>query len=428
MLGARKMVWALIAALVTTMALAAPPPGKGGGGGGGGGPGGGGGNGGGGGGGGDTKDVFAEMVLIDRDINGVPILTEGLTPGDEWGDVPQPIMFGDKEGCDLVFNDLDGVASDSIYAALDIDARYIPFVDGEIPEDDKLCMTEAELGRLSVARAPKFVSDRGLYELVATLSMSDLPIGVDEAGRLVVSYYAENEEGEEFLEVLAIDAPLQNLGGFEGILTTAKLSHEDVNDGEAVELPIHPGHDGETEAIDLMDRAAAMLGAAADKFGHVGLDQVVYITQILGLTGDMTSEAEDLFGTLDDEGFFDFRAFEYNRAATYNGDICYLKVVDPVEPPGEATLPYTIKYGAQVVREPILELVFPWQEVVNTAAGFSQESTAEYDYTGFTGSNVWAFSQAVDDARAVIYWVHEHPVPVELLKYCELSDAGGSTD
>src|SRR6056297_595523 len=123
MLGARTMVWALIAALVTTMALAAPPLGKGGGGGGGGGPGGGGGNGGGGGGGGDTKDVFAEMVLIDRDINGVPILTEGLTPGDEWGDVPQPIMFGDMgEECPLVFENLESVSGDSIYVTLDIDA------------------------------------------------------------------------------------------------------------------------------------------------------------------------------------------------------------------------------------------------------------------------------------------------------------------
>jgi len=361
----------------------------------------------------------------------VPILTEGLTPGDEWGDVPQPIMFGDMgEECPLVFENLESVSGDSIYVTLDIDARYIPFDEtGEMPEEYKACMTEAELGRLSVARAPKFVSDRGLYELVATLSMSDLDIGLDEAGRLVVSYYVENEEGEEVLEVFAIDAPLQNLGGFEGILTTAKLSHEDVNDGEAEELPIHPGHDGDTEAIDLMDRTAAMLGAAADKFGHVGLDQVVYITQILGLTGDMTSEAEDLFGTLDDEGFFDFRKFKYDRSLTYAGDVCYLKVLDPEEPLA-ATLPYELVDGAAIVREPILELVFPLQDEVNYTAGFSRELTTDsvYDgFTGFTGNNVWAFSQAVDDARAVIYWVHEHPVPVELLKYCELPDAG-STD
>ena len=427
MLGARKIVLALVVAFATSLALAGPPPGKGGGGGGGGG--GGNGGGGGGGGGGDTKDVFAEMVLIDRDINGVPILTLGLTPGDEWGDVPQPLMFGDKEGCDLVFAELNPVETDSIYSVMGIDARYIPFVDGEIPEDYKACMTEAELGRLSVARAPKFVSDRGLYELVATLSMSDLPIDIDEAGRLVVSYYVEvpGEEGEEptqVLESFAIDAPLQNLGGFEGILTTAELSHEDVNDGEAVELPVHPGHEGESEAIDLMDRAAAMLGAAADKFGHVGLDQVVYVTQILGLTGDMTAEAKDLFGTLDDDEFFDFRQFEYDRAATYAGDVCYLKVLDPEEPLAGTTLPYELVDGAAIVREPILEVVFPLQAVVNTTAGFSQELT----YTGFTGENVWGFAQAVDDARAVIYWVHEHPVPVELLKYCELPDAGGITE
>ena len=45
---------------------------------------------------------------------------------------------------------------------------------------------------------------------------------------------------------------------------------------------------------------------------------------------------------------------------------------------------------------------------------------ADYDYTGFAGTNVWAFTQAADDARAVIQWTHDHPVPIELVPYCEL--------
>jgi len=398
MLHSRKLlVSALIAALTVTVAVAAPPPGKGGGGGGGGG--------------GTSKDVYAEMVLIDRDSNGVPIMTWALGPRDKYGWVPQPIMLGDKDGCPLTFSELELVSVNSIYRAsgVDIDARYIPFVNDEIPEDYKLCMTEARLGRLSVARAPKFVSDRGLYEFVATLSMGE--VSLDEAGRLVVTYSVESQEGVETEESYAIDAPLQNLGGFKGILTSAKLFHPDVNDGEPIALPVHPG--GHVDpAVDLLDRAAAMLGAAADKFGYVGLDEVVYMTQILDITLEMTTEARTAFGEPwaapygipVTAGYFNFSKFEYDRANTYAGDVCYLKVTTPNAPPSEGdTLP--IDVTGQIVKEPILEMVFA-------------------DET-FTASNVWGFKQAVDDARAVIYWVHEHPLPAELMEYCDLPNAGG---
>jgi hypothetical protein len=399
MLGtSNKLMVAIIIAAATTMAFAAPPPGKGGGGGGSGG-----GGGGGGGGGSDGKSVYAEMVQVDRDINGVPIMTWALGPKDKWLYVPSPIMFGDKDGCPLIFSELQPVAGNSIYTLLGIDARYVPFVNGEIPEDYKLCMTEARLGRLSVARAPKFVSDRGLYEFVATLSMGE--VSLDEAGRLVVTYTV-GDEGET--ESYAIDAPLQNLGGFEGILTTAKLAHADVNDGAPIVLPVHPGHTGpNAQALNLMDRAAAMLGGAADKFGYVGLDETVYLTQILGITADMTAAAKDLFGVPwaapygnpVTPGYFNFSKFEYDRTATYGGDVCYLKVLDPVGPPAPgAALPVNVT--AEIVKEPILDVVFGNEP--------------------FTGDNVWAFARAVDDARAVIYWVHEHPLPVELYEYCDL--------
>lgn len=380
----RLLVAAVVAALTMTVAVAAPPPGKG--------PGSGGG---GGGGGGTSKDVYSEMVQIDRDVNGVPIMTWALGPKDKWGWVPSPIMFGDKDDCGLEFDKLDDVAPNSIYTILGIKAKYIPFVDGEIPEADAPCMTEARLGRLSVARAPKFVADRGLYEFVATLSMGE--VSLDPAGRLVVTYSVENEEGDQTDESYAIDAPLQNLGGFRGILTTGGLSHPDVNDGAPVTLPVHPGHVGpDGPAVNLFDRAAAMLGAASDKFGYVGLDEVVYMTQILGITSAMTDSARNLFGypwpapygNPVTAPYFNFSKFEYDRSETYAGDLCYLK---NLKVDGTAVT-------AEIAEEPIMELVF---------------NDAE-----FTGSNVWGFKQAVDDARAVIYWVHENPMPAELLQYC----------
>jgi hypothetical protein len=38
----------------------------------------------------------------------------------------------------------------------------------------------------------------------------------------------------------------------------------------------------------------------------------------------------------------------------------------------------------------------------------------------FSGSNAYGYAKAVDDARAVIFWTHEHPVQVELLPLCDL--------
>lgn len=439
MLGARNILIALVVALfATTLALAAPPTGKGGGGGGGKGGGGGGGpGGGGGGGGGDAVEVYAEMVQIDRDINGVPILGLGLAPGDEWTDVRQPIMFGPKDGCPLndAWAGLDGeitlrpVVPESIYSFLGIDARYIPFVEGEIPEEYGPCMTEADLGRLSAVRAPEKVLDMALLELVTALKMDGVTIGLDEAGRLRITYYDDVLDVDV---VKTIDAPRENLAGFESLLETAELSHPEVAGGTPVEgLMFRPGHDGATyqEALDLMDRAAAMLGGASDKFGKVGLDELMYVSEILTLGTDMTPAAKAMFGDpLDDPGpaasnkFFDFSRFEYNRAATYAGDVCYLKVLDPESnpevPPDGTTLPYFVDGGVEIVKEPILSLVFPpLADLDDYKGGLIDEG----GYTGFEGNGVWAFARAVDDARAVIFFVHEHPVPAELLGYCDLA-------
>jgi hypothetical protein len=350
--------------------------------------------------------VYAEMVQIDRDINGVPILTWALGPKDQWTWVRSPIMFGPKDGCPLVFADLELVAGNSIYTDLQIEARYIPFVDGEIPEEYAPCMTEADLGRLSAVRAPENVLDMALLELVTALKAPGVTIGLDEAGRLNISYYDDVLEAQV---VKTIDAPRENLAGFQSLLERAELSHPDVAGGPVDNLPMRPDHAGSPDvlALELMDRAAAMLGGASDKFGKIGLDELMYVSEILTMGPDMNTAAQDLFGAPfphpDPKArstFFNFSKFEYDRAATYAGDVCYLKVTSPDGPPTSGgTLPVDVE--GQIVKEPILELVFGNED--------------------FSGTNAWAFARAVDDARAVIFFVHEHPVPAELLEYCGLA-------
>jgi hypothetical protein len=393
----------IAAALCTAAVLAVAGPG--------GGSGGGGSGGGGGGGSQPSTDLYAEMVLIDRDVNGVPITTLGLGPRDKWVQVPQPIMFGPKTDCPLDFYALVPVGTDSVYNSFPegekVDARYIPFVDGEIPEEYKLCMTEADLGRLSVVRSPDDVLDRALIEMVTALRDATA-VGLDEAGRLMVTY---TEDGE--LLKRTIDAPAENAAAFQRILEQAKLNHADVGDVTA-RLPVWP--EGETGARHLLNRAAPMLAAASDKFGHVGLDEMIYVTQILDLAGDMTADAKRTFGDPWAGGIFNFDGYVYDRATTYSGNVCYLKVLEAT-PNSSSDDGLPVDVTAQVVKEPILARIFP---PLASELDYVGGLTAGTDYTGFTGENAWGFKQAVDDARAVIFWVHEHPVPVELIEYCEL--------
>lgn len=409
MCGTRQLILAVVAALATTMAVAAPPDGKGGppDGTGGGKP--------------SAPDLLGDMVLIDRDINGVPITTWALGPKDKWEWVASPIMFGDKVGCPLVFTELQPVAGNSVYTLLGIDARYIPFVDGEIPEEYGPCSTEADFGRLSAVRSPDNVLNQALTEMVTTLSTPDGVIGLDEAGRLLIStIQTDPVTGLEVEVVKTIDAPASNVAGFERLLEAAELSHPDVNGGTEIVLPVYPGGHADP-AVDLLDRAAAMLGGASDKFGEVGLDELVYTTQILTIAGEMSNAAITAYGEPWDAAYFNFEKFEYDRALTYAGDVCYLKIISP-DGPAEPGTVLPVDVVGQIVREPILPLVFPpLADASQYLGGLSDEGS----YAGFTGTNAWAFARAADDARAVIQWVHDHPVPIELVGYCGV-DGGTS--
>ena len=120
-------------------------------------------------------------------------------------------------------------------------------------------MTEADLGRLSVIRAPDAVLDRALAEMVTTLSAVDGDAGeritLDPAGRLVAVYDLDG-----LLIEKTIDAPAENAAAFQRILEETALYHADVDNGEPIVLPVFPGSD--SEAVNLLDRTAPLLGAS----------------------------------------------------------------------------------------------------------------------------------------------------------------------
>jgi hypothetical protein len=327
----------------------------------------GGGNGGGNGGGDQDKgELFGDLLIIDRDVDGVPILTDGH---------PQPIVLFSSvpEECDTTGLPVIDDPSSLYYQ----DAWSILLIDGEIHADYIDCATEVEFGRLSVARAPYDVREQALADAEATLANGE--IGLDPAGRLTVTSY-DPDLGEDVVKT--IDSSLSNLAIYEELLEEGNLAVDVVSS--------LPG--------GFLDRAAAALGGAADKEGKVTVDVVVYLNAFMQVPEDANPAAVPLPLVAGDTRYYNFRDFAYTRSVTYGGDLCYLAVVldeDGLPVPGGEEDQYLV----EVVNGPIMAAVF--------------------DDESYTGDNVIAFAQAADDARAVIEFMHSHVVPQELAFACE---------
>ncbi len=272
-------------------------------------------------------DLYGDLYVILRDDNGVPIL-------DEFGHV-QPV---------------------------DADGNPIPIDEEGAIEDGYADLAQAvEFGRLSVGRSPNKVTDKSYDEALATLNAATA-IRVDEAGRIVVTI-----DGVE----KTIDSPLENLALYIRLMENGYLPGLDLQDGVSLGSLSFLADTTMTNADLLM--AASFLAAASDKAGSINQDMVVYMDSILGVDG-----LQPIVGA-DGKTYFDFSSATYDRAATYTGDVTYLRSN------GDGT--YTL------VTEPIMVAIFGG--------------------TDYTGTQVDAFSQAADDARAVINFIHENPVPAQ---------------
>lgn len=307
----------------------------------------------------DKGDLFGDLYEIDRTVDGIPVLSEN-------GFV-QPIIFVEPEAA--CPEGMEPVISPSAYVG---EACLIPLnEEGEVDEAYAEYPVEVDFGRTNIARAPHEVLEASLEEALSTLTVEGGVLSLDPAGRLVVTF----DDPDLGTVVKTIDSPLENLAIYQELMIEGELVFED----ETIELPSPSGQ-------DYLDTAAAALGGAADKEGEVTIDMVVYLNEFLAIP----DEAEEPL-VADGEEYFDFRGFAYTRSVTYDGTVCWLKVIEPVV--GEDNL-----FVVEVAIDPILEVVF-----------------GNLDYTG---ENVAAFTQAADDARAVIEFAHSHPVPEELLEYC----------
>lgn len=268
-------------------------------------------------------------------------------------------LYGDMY---VILRDANGVPilnAQGFVQPIDKDGNLIPLDEEGAPIDPTLAQ-EVEIGRLNAGRSPDQVLDQRAAEVV-TLLNSATAITTDAAGRLVVT----SPDGTS----KTIDAPLENMAIYVALMTQGTIPGVTDLPGTEFDHLV----DGVITNADKVS-AVSFLAAAADKFTSLSLDAIAYENAILQIDNKTAGSV-----TWSD---VDYSTYSYDRSDTY-GDVT-AKVL--VKQPDGSYLPTDIN---------IFSAVF-----------------ASNDYSG-TGTFA-AFTTAVDDARAVINYIHEYEVPADV--------------
>ena len=240
--------------------------------------------------------------------------------------------------------------------------------DYEIPADKADLVQEVELGRANVARAPDAVMQKSLDEAMSKI-MAATVVGTDAAGRITV-------------DGVAIDSPLENMALYQYLMTAGgQQSWSSVQEYWPESIASLPNWD-----------PSSLLGAAFDKFTPISMDAVLYQNTTLGVNL-VTGSAVEYYDFTVDGG----EAYNYSREARW-GDTY-------------------IQWYQNLDDDPDLELVEPTS--VYDAVFGGQEWNDQYlqsdgSIQPATSAGVNDFAQAVEDARAVIYFMHESLGAIEV--------------
>jgi hypothetical protein len=332
-----------------------------------------GGGGGGNGGGGTTPDL-GDLIVLYRGADGVPILTPDscqqplAAPGISLppvGTIPACVPLSSTQSC-----------------VIPVDPATCAIVPGY-----ETFAQEVDFGRTSVIRSPDSVLQTPMEDVLVNLATADC-ITLDAAGRLVTSTVADG-----IVSSKEIDSPLQNLAIYKQLMLTGYLGTESV----ALTFP-----------AGALITAARGLGAAADKFGAITVDMVAYSNQILGLTDEAVTTflpkkcitvKEEVKGlvTLVRKCFLDYGNFAYSRVANFDA------LPSPAHIPASGPVPGWFEYLA--VDDPTRPTFYIGQGLITAVV------PQLFTNQGLTASNIGGFTQAADDARAVILFMHSWPLP-----------------
>ncbi|MCQ8119925.1 hypothetical protein, partial [Methylomonas rosea] len=347
-----------------------------------------GGGGGGGGGGEGTGEIFGDLYKLLRDARGVPILTADLcqqpiaAPG-----VALPAIAS-FPGCTP--------ASATASCTIPVDSATCAVVVGY-----ETYLQAVDFARMSVARSPDSVVEKQLADVLVNLSTAKC-LTLDPAGRVVYSNEdtadADGDGDTSELVSSAVDSPLQNLAIYRELVMKGALG------SPAIALP------KPFSGYSMLDTAAKSLGAAADKGGKIDLDLVVYLNQIMGLDQVTTTTVlpkipltirQEVQGSMQNvvKYFLDYSGYAYARANTYT-KLPYPANI-PANQPISGYFDYLTLYDAATTADgaPLFYI---------DSAGIYP--TVFSGLPGFTAGNIGGFAQASDDARAVIDFMHSHPV------------------
>jgi len=283
----------------------------------------------------------------------------GTKKGDIYGDMY--VLLRDADGKPIL-------TPEGFVQPLGADGQPLA-VDAEGNFDSTLAIA-VDLGRLSVSRASSSVLTSQLKTAVDSLNAAD-SITLDAAGRLVVT-----KDGV----ASAIDSPLENLALYKEILTTGTISG--LTDATISKLTSSTnttlsalGTAGVTTGD--LSAAASFLGAASDKTIKLTVDAVVDINTILGIN---TKSAD---GTTT---YYSYSTFSFNPATAY----------------ASTTVDVLVKQDVTLSDGTTKTVYVPTTTNVSTLFSTQTEST-----------NVAAFTQAADDSRTIINYVHDNSIATE---------------
>jgi len=313
-------------------------------------------------------DAYSDLVLLYRNVNGLPLYVEvpanpapeAEEPGgpanclqpltlyvddpfvDEWAAIvglDNPMLNPAYGGDGPLFSPVPLGGSGLEGEECDVNVDYTAYT------------REVLFGRLNLGRSPEKVLSQQLRDVIDVLSGAET-LALDEAGRLAA-------DGVE------IDSPGQNLAIHTELQVNTVLT---ARDQTTINLPVPP-----VPGYGFLDHAAAALGAAADKTGLVDLDLVIYNNRILGIPDATIQPTLTGDGTVGEAGrkYVDYTGYAYDRGAKYRG--CFWGLDTSTVPASE-------------ISGTIIDLVF--------------------EGVPFTGYNVYGFAQNADDTRAVINYVH----------------------
>jgi hypothetical protein len=366
-------------------------------------------------------DLYGDLYIILRDVNGVPML-------DDYGCVQPTRVVDDGLGnLTLVVKQLYTSEADDILCELLAD-------NSEYDDDyaDLEFIQEVDFGRLNLGRSPDPVLNHAFDEAVKAMnSASDIQL--DPAGRLLLTI-----PGEDGPILKTIDSPLENLAMYVKMMKDGHWITLDTStggkgrggsggpppdkgppegDGPTVEeRPVLSeaaiaqladigygglGFVGHTLTNDDLRLAASLIAAAADKSGSFTVDKIVYANSIYGINALGT-----LPGEVEGKMYFNFAAFAYSKPFAFRSSGGCLEdgqvyVLQP-EPAGQAT---TWEAQCENMMTSIffkdVDFVVPDISGAGQYAGYYAEGTA----------NVAGFTQAANDALKTIEYIHNYAVP-----------------